>query len=398
MSNWARKLEVLIRADLGRYAHAQTGETRARFPEEASADAVGAWRRNGTTLASATKFEEAQARGLANAERPLLDLLVANFARILNSEVVLYYQLGSTGQLLPVISSCGRADCHERITRSQAGGIVGRALVAKRAALEPLDHDHDIALVDSACEVRLTHATAARVGLAHRTVGVLAAGFSALPPDTAHTLWGIESCASTLGLGLDQPGALSALLQVDRHDMLTGCLTYAAARHELDREINRSARATLPLSLCFIDLDRFKRINDQHGHLCGNEALAQVGRVLRDSVRSCDLVGRFGGDEFLAVLPETNEPDARQLARRLQSQIAAATIKSTGERLTASIGTAQWVPGTTAEQLLTHADHALHLAKARADHPDALNGQHAYGLPGAIQPINVRRRRWTSSR
>jgi diguanylate cyclase (GGDEF)-like protein len=195
---------------------------------------------------------------------------------------------------------------------------------------------------------------------------VLVAGFSTPPPDRALTLWRSEACAATLGLCLHQPGALDALFQTDRHDMLTGCLTYGAVRQELDREINRSARASLPLSLCFIDLDGFKRINDWHGHLRGNEALADVGRVLRNSVRSYDTVGRFGGDEFIAILPETTEPYARQLAERLRSRIAAATISS-GERLTASVGAAQWVAGTTAEQLLAHADQALLLAKARAD-------------------------------
>ena len=73
MSDRSWKLEVLIRADLGRYAHAQAGETRARFAEEASADAVGTRRRNRTTLAAATKLAEPQVRGLENAERPLLE-------------------------------------------------------------------------------------------------------------------------------------------------------------------------------------------------------------------------------------------------------------------------------------------------------------------------------------
>ena len=326
--------------------------------------------------------ETAPRWALDYAERPRFDLLVANFARLMNSEIALYYQLDGTGQLLQVISSWGLGPRRERITRSHAGGIVGRALGAKRAALEPLDHDHDIARLHSAREIRLTYAVTAPVRLSRRAVGVLVAGYSAVPPDGALTLWQAESCAATLGLYLHEPGALSALLQVDRHDMLTGCLTYAATRQELDRELNRSARASLPLSLCFIDLDRFKRINDRHGHLRGNAALAGVGRVLRESVRSCDTVGRFGGDEFLAILPETTAPYARRLAERLRSNIAAATVASTGERLTASIGAAQWVAGTTAEQFLADADQALLFAKAHANQTKATDGHHAYDLFG----------------
>jgi diguanylate cyclase (GGDEF)-like protein len=340
--------------------------TSTRLAEEPWPDAVSAERGGRSTLAPASKSTDLPGRGLDDAERPRLDPLVANFARILNSEVALYYQPDGKGQLLPVICSWGLGPRHEQITRSHAGGLVGRALGAQRAALEPLEHDHDIASFRSAREIRLTHAVAAPVRLAHRTHGVLVAGFSSLPQDTELTLWRSEACAATLGLCLHQPGALDALFQTNRHDTLTGCLTYAAVRQQLDREINRSARASLPLSLCFIDLDRFKRINDWHGHLRGNEALAEVGRVLRNSVRSYDTVGRFGGDEFIAILPETTEPYARQLAERLRSRIAAATTSS-GERLTASVGAAQWVAGTTAEQLLAHADQALLLAKARAD-------------------------------
>jgi diguanylate cyclase (GGDEF)-like protein len=290
--------------------------------------------------------------------------LVSNFAHILSSEVALYFRPDSKGQLLPVISSSGLGPRDERTTRSYAGGIVGRALGAQRAAFEPLDHDHDSALVESARGIGLTHAVAAPVRIADRNAGVLAAGFSRLPPDGTVTLWRTESCAAVLGLCLDQPEALDALFQADPRDMLTGCLTYAATRQELDREINRSTRASLDLSVCFIDLDRFKRVNDRHGHLRGNEALADVGRVLCESVRSCDTIGRFGGDEFLAILPETTEPHARQLAERLRSRIATATVSSLGERLTASVGVARWVAGTTAEQLLAHADKALLLAKA----------------------------------
>ena len=91
-----------------------------------------------------------------------------NLARILNSEVALYYQPDSKGQLLPVISSWGLGPRHERVTRSHAGGVVGRALGAKRAALEPLDHDHQIVVVDSVREIRNIASTKERS--AHMTL------------------------------------------------------------------------------------------------------------------------------------------------------------------------------------------------------------------------------------
>lgn len=183
--------------------------TCVRLAEEPSADPVRAQRRNGSTLAPRLEDRRPSWR-LAYAGRARLDLLVSNFARILSSQVALYYQPDSKGQLLPVIFSWGVGPRHERTTRSHSGGIVGRALGAQRAALEPLDHDHESALVESARGIGLIHAVAAPVPVADRTAGVQAAGFSSLPPDRTITTWQTESCAAALGLCLDQSGALDA--------------------------------------------------------------------------------------------------------------------------------------------------------------------------------------------
>ncbi len=180
-------------------------------------------------------------------------------------------------------------------------------------------------------------------------------------------LWSAESYAAVIALCLDDQGALTELVAAGPWDGLTGCLTYEATMRELDREINRSARGGLHLSVCFIDLDDFKRINDRHGHLCGNDVLASIGQVLRDGVRSCDSVGRYGGDEFIAILPQTSEPEARRLAGRLGSRLADTAIGPLEQRLTASIGVAQWVPGTRSENVLAAADGALLAEKQRRD-------------------------------
>jgi diguanylate cyclase (GGDEF)-like protein len=168
-----------------------------------------------------------------------------------------------------------------------------------------------------------------------------------------------------LALGAHHMRALDALLRTARLDSLTGCLDYASSRHELEREVNRSTRGDLNLALCFIDLDDFTRINNKHGHLRGNEVLTEVAHVLRSNIRSCDTIGRFGGDEFIAILPETTAAGAVEAAKHLRSVIAATSISSAGEPLTASVGVTQWARGTTAEQLLARADEALLQAKAQ---------------------------------
>jgi len=186
-----------------------------------------------------------------------------------------------------------------------------------------------------------------------------------------------------LALGVHQRAALDALLQIDRFDGLTGCLDYAGTLQELDREISRSARAGLDLSLCFIDLDNFKRVNSRHGHLYGNEVLLEVSHLLRDGVRSYDTLGRFGGDEFIVILPGTGEADALALAERLRSGIASASISSVELALSASVGVACWRPGLSAEQLIAQADQALLFAKEQRV---GIAGR-GFGQTGAASPL-----------
>ncbi|MFL5822165.1 MAG: GGDEF domain-containing protein [Solirubrobacteraceae bacterium] len=190
------------------------------------------------------------------------------------------------------------------------------------------------------------------------------AGFVKPPQDRMLVLWATASYAALIALCVQDPGLLGRL-GASRRDGLTGCLTYHATRDELDCEINRSARGDLPLSVCFIDLDDFKKVNDIHGHLLGNEVLAEVAEILRNGVRSFDTVGRYGGDEFVAILPQTHRCSAQALAERLRSQLATTPHRSLLRPLTASTGVAEWVPGTTSEQLLAAADAALLSAKGR---------------------------------
>jgi diguanylate cyclase (GGDEF)-like protein len=299
--------------------------------------------------------------------RLTLELLLKDFAHFVDSDVALLYHVGSSGQRPAAVScSWGRGGSPRQIARPLEGGLVGRALEhpAQRAALGPLDPVLDSSLI-RACEPRLAYAVAAPIHSAAGGGGVLIAGFAARPRSRSRTLWSAESYAAVIALCLDDRGALDELIAAGPRDPLTGCLTYQATMRELDREINRSARGGLHLSVCFIDLDGFKRINDRHGHLCGNDVLERIGQILRDGVRSCDTVGRYGGDEFIAILPQTGETEARRLAGRLRSRLADTKIAPLDGPLTASIGVAQWVPGTRSDNVLAAADCALLAAKER---------------------------------
>jgi diguanylate cyclase (GGDEF)-like protein len=289
-----------------------------------------------------------------------LDLLIRDFARFIRSEVALLCQPGNDGQPPAVIAYSGPAKAHEELRRQRGGGLVARALPLPCAVLEPLHPRLDSSLVH-ATHPPLSYAAAAPVRLPNAPAGRLIAGFVTPPRDRAVTRWTAESYAALIALHLTDPQALDELLA--RRDGLTGCLTEDGARHELDREISRSARDGLRLSVCVIELDDVKRVDDDLGHGRRNAMLALAAGIVRTSVRSCDTVGRKGGDGLIAILSQTNRDEAQQIAARLRSQLVNSPAMSFERAPTPSLGVGEWTPGTPTEELLAAADRALLDAK-----------------------------------
>ena len=148
-----------------------------------------------------------------------------------------------------------------------------------------------------------------------------------------------------------------------RVDELTGLPNRRGARDGLLRMLAHSSRFSQPLAVGLMDIDHFKAINDTLGHTAGDEALEHIGGLLTASLRAGDLVGRWGGEEFLLVLPGTGVEGAVNLCHRLRKSIAGRMLM--GRRLTASFGVATYPEdGVGAEELVTAADHALYAAKA----------------------------------
>ncbi len=150
-------------------------------------------------------------------------------------------------------------------------------------------------------------------------------------------------------------------------DPLTGLLNRRAVEIELEIESNRAQRLKLPLSVIFGDLDYFKMVNDKHGHAVGDEVLKGVARLLQAGVREYDRASRYGGEEFLVLLPETKAEIAQEIAERLRTSIAVWKLIHQ-ERLwpfsmTMSFGVAEMLPGETWENVVERADRALYRAK-----------------------------------
>jgi diguanylate cyclase (GGDEF)-like protein len=147
-------------------------------------------------------------------------------------------------------------------------------------------------------------------------------------------------------------------------DGLTGLANRRAASDALHAEAARAERLETPLSVVLADLDGFKEVNDEHGHAVGDAVLRAFADVLRDTLRESDLAGRWGGEEFLLLLPGADEEGAAQLAERVRIGLAARRIPSgPGLRVTASFGVAEYAGEANTEQLVAAADDALYRAK-----------------------------------
>jgi diguanylate cyclase (GGDEF)-like protein len=155
------------------------------------------------------------------------------------------------------------------------------------------------------------------------------------------------------------------------YDRLTGLYRREIVLDALAREIRRAARIGQPLSVIMLDVDRFKQINDTLGHQAGDRVLAEVGRRLGEAGRAVDWLGRYGGEEFIAVLAGTDRPGALQAAERLRHAVAALPISTgrTGRTITLSAGLTSYASAPraeewpTTEELVGAADAALYRAK-----------------------------------
>jgi len=161
------------------------------------------------------------------------------------------------------------------------------------------------------------------------------------------------------------------LVQQTRIDVKTGLLNAAAWQEEATAEVTRAVRTGTPLAVALVDIDHFKVVNDTYGHLAGDHVLRALSDALRGQLRGYDLAGRFGGEEFILLLPQTREEDARAVAERLRTQIAGMEVPADGDpdcpilvRITISVGVAALDSGSRElTDLMAAADAALYYAK-----------------------------------
>ncbi|MFH2093898.1 MAG: GGDEF domain-containing protein [Pseudomonadota bacterium] len=164
-------------------------------------------------------------------------------------------------------------------------------------------------------------------------------------------------------------------------DPLTGCYNRREFENQLKRNIASAVRHKNPLSVFMFDLDYFKRINDTYGHLAGDRVLEEISLLVKENMRSDDILARYGGEEFIAILPETDRAKAMELADRLRVKISKKRVVHGDHiiNITASFGVSELDPHADLTKIIQDADTMLYKAK--------LNGRNTV-MPGVIKIVS----------
>lgn len=287
--------------------------------------------------------------------------------------------------------ACWRADrilAYSRVIAVAAAGLgCGAASLAFHAVNAPVPLQPEWLAAVAGCGVLQQVASNTLVAVALRGRG-LRTDLAALPcsSDLASTLaelctgvlvaFAAEAnpwyavCAVPLVIPLQRSCQHRELARTALTDAKTGLLNAAAWEQAANAEATRAARAGKPVAVAMLDIDHFKKVNDAYGHLAGDRVRAAIAAVLSAQLRGYDVAARFGGEEFVLLLPDTTEADACRIAERLRARIAAMPVIDGAEggcsagRVTVSIGVASRRPGCrTIEELVAAADGALYAAK-----------------------------------
>jgi len=173
----------------------------------------------------------------------------------------------------------------------------------------------------------------------------------------------LETSAALAKANAALKAANEKLTELAATDRLTGIFNRLTFETKADEAIDRGARYGESVSLILCDVDHFKRINDQFGHVVGDRVLVEYAQRIRSHLRAVDVLARWGGEEFVVMMPHCSLADAHRLAEKLRALIAESPFPEVGA-LTASFGVAAWMPGDDLDQWVKRADMALYAAKA----------------------------------
>jgi len=243
-------------------------------------------------------------------------------------------------------------DDWEGLVMPRGDGIAGRVLETGVAFVTNA-YQEEVELPPHPALRRLRTAVGVPMAWNGELKGALSVGFSEMRRVTDEDLRALEAIAALAVAACRNAEAYEQASHAAITDALTGLLNHGALHLRMREEISRASRTGAPLACLLLDLDDFKAINDELGHQAGDGVLREVAAALRGQLRDHDVVARYGGDEFVVLLPDTDGPAGRLVADRIAEALPVAS----------SIGLSEWEESLSADELLGRADRALLLAK-----------------------------------
>ena len=289
----------------------------------------------------------------------LLTRICREALAILNADLAIVYR-GTPEEGLHVAATAGAPPEMVGVRLEPGIGLSGKVLQSGEPMLTN-DYQSIAALPAGSPFERIQASLAIPFEWSEGLRGILSVGYARPHHVGQDDLSLLETFAELAAAACRNASLHAAISQAARTDGLTGCLNHAALHESLLREIERAARVPdRNLSLILLDLNDFKQVNEEHGHLVGDEVLRRVGHALRGGTRPYDIAARYGGDEFAVLAVESDEEQAGEIAARTIARVAAAAAEFTEiSSRGATAGVAEWVPGLSATQLIARADRAL---------------------------------------
>jgi len=260
-------------------------------------------------------------------------------------------------------------DSVRRAVLSPGEGVPGKAFEEVRTILiEDLSKWKGYVYAEKEAHLRGSHLSIPLKRPDGTAIGVLSAMKSAISAFGEADIRLFEAVAEHVAIALENARAYQMTKELSHRDDLTGLYNRRYFFERFERELERGKRYDRTFSLIMLDLDHFKRYNDQFGHLSGDRALREVARSLAKNIRKVDILARYGGEEFVIILPETDKNDASMVAEKLRLSVEKIGLGASegGELLTITAGVASFpLDSTEAIDLIEYADKALYVGKAQ---------------------------------
>ena len=329
--------------------------------------------------------------------REVLQTLACEAALALGAELAGVYLTEPDGSLVATAGYNVPAAWHG-LRLAPGEGAAGRAVATGRP-FGTDDYERDVAAPAHAGLTGFRTAIAVPMAWNGESQGALSVGWTSVQRLTEAGQRTLEAIADLATFACHNAETFARMEQAARTDALTGLLNHGAMQVRVREEIARARRDGTPLACAIVDLDDFKRVNDLRGHQAGDELLRRVAGAIAQQLRPYDLVARYGGDEFVVLLPGSDARAALQVAERIRAAVASGgdgddALAGAGA---CSIGVASWQDPLDASALLERADHSLLLAKrmgkgrvalANAEVEDELTVlQRRGGSPAAVQAL-----------